>query len=565
MSSASWSRDAVIYQVYVRSFVDSDGDGVGDLLGVVSRLDYLAELGVDAVWLTPFYPSPMADGGYDVADYRGVDRLFGTLSDFDKLLVEAHARGLKVIIDLVPNHCSDRHSWFQEALASPSGSPARQRFHFRTGRGPHGEQPPNNWQSIFRGPAWTRLPDGEWYLHLFAPEQPDLDWDHPDVRAEFASILRFWLDRGVDGIRIDVAHGLVKAPGLPDAGEADSRLLHGSLQPYFDQDGVHEIYREWRSILDGYTPERIAVAEAWVPDQHRMARYVRPDELHQAFNFLFLGTPWSGPAYREVIESSLTVMGSVGAPCTWVLSNHDVVRHASRLATGAGGIAGGVGSEGDELSQADPALGSRRARAATLLMLALPGSVYLYQGEELGLPEVFDLPAELRQDPIFTRTHGAELGRDGCRVPLPWSGDRPPFGFAAAESTPWLPQPASWAELTVEAQRDDPSSMLGLYARALQLRRELAALGDGELVWLSEAGADVLVFERPSRGGAPAVVCAINLGSHPVPPPLADPPLLASGPLLDDGLLPPDTAAWWTAVSGENQSHVERRVGQGGL
>jgi len=547
MFRVSWSRDAVIYQVYVRSFADSDGDGTGDLLGVTSRLDYLTELGVDALWLTPFYRSPMADGGYDVADYRDVDPRFGTLADFDKLLVEAHARGLRVIIDVVPNHCSDQHVWFQAALTAPPGSPERQRFHFRPGRGEAGELPPNDWQSIFRGSAWTRLPDGDWYLHLFAPEQPDLNWDQPEVRTDFADVLRFWLDRGVDGIRIDVAHGLVKAPGLPDVGHPGTTLLVGDETPFFDQDGVHEIYREWRSILDSYVPERIAVAEAWLPNLFRTARYVRPDELHQAFNFEFLGTPWSAGDYRRVIDSSLEVIGSVGAPTTWVMSNHDVVRHASRLAAGVGGAAGGVGAAGGAAAQADPALGLRRARAAILLMLPLPGSVYLYQGEELGLPEVFDLPGEARQDPVFVRSKGTELGRDGCRVPLPWSGSQPPYGFGPEGSVPWLPQPTSWAESSVAAQSGVASSTLTLYRDALRLRRELGALGDGELRWLSKPADDVLVFERPGRAaGDPGVLCAVNLGSVAVPvTAAAGAPLIASGPLTSDGLLPPDTAAWW--------------------
>jgi alpha-glucosidase len=531
---ASWSRDAVIYQVYVRSFADSDGDGVGDLLGVASRLDYIADLGAEALWLTPFYPSPMADGGYDVADYRDVDPRFGTLADFDKLLVEAHARGLRVLIDIVPNHCSDQHRWFQAALAAGPGSPERSLFHFRSG----GDAPPNNWQSIFRGPAWTRLPDGDWYLHLFAPEQPDLNWDHPVVRAEFADILRFWLDRGVDGIRIDVAHGMVKAPGLPDGPEAGAVMLVGDETPFFDQDGVHEIYRSWRSILDGYTPERIAVAEAWLPDVDRLARYVRPGELHQFFNFEFLGAPWSGAAYRRVIDESLAAVSAVGAPTTWVMSNHDVVRHASRLAAGIGGTAGGVGAAGGgEAAHADPAVGLRRARAATLVMLALPGSAYLYQGEELGLPEVFDLPAEARQDPIFVRTDGAELGRDGCRVPLPWSGSVAPYGFGPAGSTPWLPQPSTWAGLSVAAQSGDPSSTLSLYRAALRLRRE--HLGPEGLVWHSAPGDDVLVFDRP--GG---VRCAVNQGTAAAS--IVDSvPLVSSGPMGDGGELPPDTAAWW--------------------
>ncbi|HLT10154.1 MAG TPA: alpha-amylase family glycosyl hydrolase [Micromonosporaceae bacterium] len=546
MSRISWSRDAVIYQIYVRSFADADGDGIGDLLGVASRLDYVRDLAVDAIWLTPFYPSPMADGGYDVADFRGVDPRFGTLADFDKLVMEAHARGLRVIIDLVPNHTSSAHPWFTAAVAAGPGSPERARFHFRPGRGPDGAQPPNNWQSIFGGPAWTRLPDGEWYLHLFASEQPDLNWDHPEVRAEFADILRFWLDRGVDGIRIDVAHGMVKAPGLPDAGAASVELLAGAETPYFDQDGVHEIYREWRSILDSYTPERIAVAEAWLPNVERAARYVRPGELHQAFNFHFLGTPWSAPAYRDVIDTSLAVMGEVGATTTWVLSNHDVVRHASRLAAGIGGTAGGATAGGGPAATADPALGLRRARAAALLMLALPGSAYLYQGEELGLPEVFDLPDECREDPVFVRSGGAELGRDGCRVPLPWSGSSPPYGFGPAGSTPWLPQPESWAVLSVAAQADDPSSTLNLYRRALRLRRErLGGRGvkPGRVEWHSAPGDAHLDFSHIREDGT-GVRCVVNLGTEPVPVPEA-PRLLASESLPQAGLLPPDTAAWW--------------------
>ncbi len=533
-TSDSWARDPVIYQVYPRSFADSDGDGVGDLPGVTTRLDHLAELGVDAVWLSPFFTSPMADGGYDVADYRDVDPIFGTLDDVDALLARAHRRGLKVIIDLVPNHTSGVHPWFREALAAGPGSAARARYVFREGRG---GGPPNNWRSVFGGPAWTRVADGQWYLHLFAPEQPDLNWDHPQVRAEFADILRFWLDRGVDGLRIDVAHGMVKAPGLPDDGPGGAELLEGTRTPYWDQEGVHEIYREWRKILDSYTPERIAVAEAWVHDPQRLARYVRGDELHQAFNFDFLTAPWSAAGYREVIDTSLRAMDSVGAPATWVLSNHDVVRHASRFgrAGDTGGTAGGATRDEEPV---DAALGLARARAATLLMLALPGSAYLYQGEELGLPEVFDLPDELRQDPTFTRSGGKRRGRDGCRVPLPWSGQAPPFGFSTG--TPWLPQPAGWASLTVEAQRDDPRSTLSLYRAALSWRRRLR-LGRGSLTWLDAPAPEVLVFQRPG------LVCAVNCGAAPVRwgHPYGS-PVLASGELDDHRVLPPHTAAWWT-------------------
>jgi alpha-glucosidase len=534
----SWSRDAVIYQIYVRSFADSNGDGVGDLPGITARLDHVVDLGVDAIWLTPFYPSPMADGGYDVADFRDVDPLFGSLADFDELLDQAHRRGLRVIIDVVPNHVSSRHSWFQAALAAGPGSPERSLFHFR--RGADGS-PPNDWQSVFHGPAWTQLPDGDWYLHLFAPEQPDLNWDNPQVRAEFDAVLRFWLERGVDGIRVDVAHGLVKAPGLPDVGRS-SALLDGAATPFFDQEGVHEIYRRWRSILDGYAPERVAVAEAWAPVA-RTARYVRPDELHQAFNFDFLGTAWSATEYRRVIDESLAAMGSVGSAATWVLSNHDVIRHASRLAIGRGGTAGGASAD-DAFAAVDPGLGLRRARAAALLLLALPGAVYLYQGEELGLSEVFDLPADARQDPIFARTNGAELGRDGCRVPLPWSGQRPPYGFGPEGSRPWLPQPSAWTSLTVQAQHDDPLSTLNLYRTALGIRRDRSELGDGELRWCSAPGDPVLAFERPGQAdGTRSTLCVVNLGTQPVPAPVGK-PLAVSEPLVD-GMLPPDTAGWW--------------------
>ncbi|MYT21798.1 alpha-glucosidase, partial [Streptomyces sp. SID7760] len=413
-SGGGWWRDAVIYQVYVRSFADSDGDGIGDLQGVRARLPHLARLGVDAVWLTPFYVSPQADGGYDVADYRAVDPLFGDLSDADELVRSAHALGLRVIVDVVPNHTSERHPWFREALADPAAG-ARDRYHFRPGRGPGGELPPNDWESVFGGPAWSRTPDGAWYLHLFAPEQPDLNWEHPEVAEEFSSVLRFWLDLGVDGFRIDVAHGMVKAPGMPDIGRgAQATLIGTEPLPFFDQDGVHEIHRSWRRLLDSYEGPRIGVAEAWAPTSERLALYVRPDEMHQAFNFRFLNCPWDTSAMRTVIDESLAATASVGATTTWVLSNHDVVRQVTRYGGGARGLA--------------------RARAAALLMLALPGSAYLYQGEELGLPEVADLPDGLRQDPAFLRSAGQDGLRDGCRIPLPWSGERPPYGFGPAGS-----------------------------------------------------------------------------------------------------------------------------------
>ncbi|WP_049569886.1 glycoside hydrolase family 13 protein [Nonomuraea sp. SBT364] len=488
-----WWRDAVVYQVYPRSFADANGDGVGDLEGVRRRLGYLRELGVDAIWLSPFYTSPMADGGYDVADYRDVDPMFGALADFDALIGDAHELGIRVIVDLVPNHSSDRHPWFRAGL--------RDRYIFRDA--------PNDWESIFGGPAWTQVEDGQWYLHLFAPEQPDLNWDNPEVRAEFRDILRFWLDRGVDGFRVDVAHGMVKAAGLPDVGPKQGRqaeMLGDERVPYFDQDGVHDIYREWRPILDSYPGGRMAVAEAWVSSPERLARYVGPDELHQAFNFEFMMADFHAKSFRTVIEKSLAEAELVGAPTTWVLSNHDKPRHVTRH----GGLA--------------------RARAATLLMLGLPGSAYLYNGEELGLPEVLDLPDELRQDPAFRRTGES---RDGCRVPLPWTAE-PGCGWR----DPWLPIPASWPALSAEAQEDDPGSTLNLYRAALRLRREHPALGGGTLTWL-DSPRDVLAIRRE-----PGLTVVLNTGEEPVAPGLGGRVLLSSGPVADDGVIPPDTTVW---------------------
>ncbi|WP_029287995.1 glycoside hydrolase family 13 protein [Cellulomonas sp. HZM] len=549
-SDGEWWRHAVIYQVYPRSFADGSGDGVGDLPGVTSRLDHLAALGVDAVWLSPFYRSPQADAGYDVADYRDVDPLFGTLDDFDALLARAHGLGLRVVVDLVPNHTSDEHVWFRAAAASAPGSAERARYHFREGRGESGELPPNNWDSIFGGPAWTRVPDGQWYLHLFDSRQPDLNWEHPEVRAEFEDVLRFWLDRGVDGFRIDVAHGMVKAPGLPDwsghvsmidgsdgvdpLDRADEVTGSGNQGPMFDQDGVHDIYRAWNRVLAAYDGDRALVAEAWVEPLSRLARYVRPDEMQQAFNFAFLATPWHAPALREVIEASYATNDSVGAPTTWVMSNHDVVRHASRLGLSEPNARpNGIG-RGDE--QPDEQLGLRRARSASLLMLGLPGSAYLYQGEELGLPDHTDLPDDLRQDPAYFRTGGAERGRDGCRVPLPWEAGAPGLGFSPAGLT-WLPQPASWTAYAADVQRGVPGSTYETYRAALVTRRA-DRLGTGGLTWDHTFGDDVIAFRNRD------VLVVANLGSLPVALPEGAAVLLSSADLPGDGTLPADTTAW---------------------
>jgi alpha-glucosidase len=531
-STDVWWRDAVIYQIYPRSFADGDGDGMGDLPGITARLPQLRELGVDAVWLSPFYPSPQHDAGYDVADYRGVDPRFGSLGDADKLIGTAHDLGLKVIVDLVPNHTSSEHVWFQAALRSAPGSPERERYIFRDG-----DEPPNSWQSVFGGSAWERLPDGQWYLHLFDVSQPDLNWDHPEVRAEFLDILRFWLDRGVDGFRVDVAHGLIKDAELADW-TAPSVILGGldsvgPPPPMWDQEGVHEIYRQWRAVLDEYPGGRILVAEAWVQPEERLARYVRPDEMHQAFNFPYLEAPWSPAELRQVIDSSLAANETVGATTTWVLSNHDVVRHASRLGYPVGqGRRPGIGAEDP---QPDAGLGLRRARAATLLMLALPGSAYLYQGEELGLPEHTTLPDEYRQDPAWERSGHAERGRDGCRVPIPWEADAPSYGFGPADAS-WLPQPAIWAEYALDRQVDVPGSTYELYRVALRTRRE-HGLGAGSLAWL-DSGPDALAFRNDG------LVVLTNFGAEPVSLPDGARVLLSSEPLDADGRVPTDVTVW---------------------
>ncbi|WP_435747457.1 glycoside hydrolase family 13 protein [Nocardioides sp. SYSU DS0663] len=534
-----WWRHGVVYQVYVRSFADSDGDGVGDLPGITSRLPYLRELGVDALWITPFYTSPQHDHGYDVADYRDVDPRFGTLSDADELVRTAHDLGLRVVVDLVPNHTSEEHEWFRAALAAGPGSPERARYLFRDSPADRPGEPPNNWRSVFGGPAWTRTPDpstgsggpGQWYLHLFDSSQPDLDWRHPEVGEMFVDVLRFWLDRGVDGFRVDVAHGLVKEESLRDqvVGEdeepgsgapvdEDHSMVERTLrdEPMWDQPEVHDVYRRWHQVLAEYPGDRMMVAEAWTQTPESMARFVRPDEMQQSFNFAWLLAPWSARAFADVVTGTLAAVAPVGASPTWVLSNHDVVRHATRYGGGP--------------------VGRARARAATLAMLALPGSSYLYQGEELGLEQV-DVAPEHRQDPAWLRTRDTDrpdTGRDGCRVPIPWSGEAPPYGFGPGSGQPWLPQPAGWGPLTVEAQAADPDSTLAFYRSALLARRSFATTA-GDEVEMLDLGEDVLAFRRGP------VTVVVNCGAAPVPLPAGE-LLLASSPVLTD--LPPDTGVW---------------------
>ena len=551
---SEWWRSAVIYQIYPRSFADGIGDdGIGDLPGITRRLPALVELGVDAVWLSPFYTSPQKDAGYDVADYCDVDPLFGTLDDFTALERRTHELGMRLIVDLVPNHTSDQHAWFKAALASPEGSVERGHYMFRDGKGPNGDAPPNNWESVFGGPAWTRItnPDGtpgQWYLHLFDTSQPDLDWTDPWVREQFRDILRFWLDRGVDGFRVDVAHGLMKQPGLPDYTPPEGGGSMGGTvalepeilahlvpptPPYWAQDSVHEIYRDWHKVLEEYPGDRVLCAEAWVEPLRKLARWVRPDEMQQAFNFTYLETPWDAAAIRSTIDTSIDAFSSVDAPSTWVLSNHDVVRHATRLAlTGDNPQGHGLGPK--SVGIPDRAFGLHRARAATALMLALPGSSYLYQGEELGLPEVVDLPDSARQDPTWFRTNHERYGRDGCRVPIPWEADAPSYGFSTG-SRSWLPQPAYWREYARDTQVGVEGSTLELYRSLLALRGQ-HSLGTGSLAWLDGYGPDVIAFTNGT------VTVVANAGTDAVALPAGD-ILLASGP-LGDGTLPADTTVW---------------------
>ena len=517
----NWWRSAVIYQVYPRSFSDGNGDGTGDLAGVRSRLPYLAELGVDALWFTPWYASPLADGGYDVADYRTIHPSFGDLRDAEALIAEALALGIRTIIDVVPNHVSDQHPWFQEALSSEPGSPARDRFWFHPGKGPNGDHLPTNWVSNFGGQTWTRTrnadgTDGEWYLHLFAPEQPDLNWNSAEVRREHEDVLRFWFDRGVAGVRIDSAALLVKDPLLPEVPDDPEPGAH----PTVDRDELHDIYRAWRAIADSYAGTRVLVGEIWLADTDRFAQYLRQDEMHTAFNFDFMSRPWDAGQLRESITSMLAAHAPVSAPSTWVLSNHDVTRPVTRY-----------GREDTSFSFAakrfgvptDLELGTRRARAAALLAAALPGSLYIYQGDELGLPEVEDIPVELLQDPMHFRSNGTDPGRDGCRVPLPWSESSPSFGFSST-GTPWLPQPADWGRYSVERQSADPESMLSLYRTALAIRRREPALQGGELNWLNLTE-HVLAFVRGD------IISVTNLSNALVPLPPHQEILLTSAPL----------------------------------
>ncbi|NMR32123.1 alpha-amylase family glycosyl hydrolase [Crystallibacter degradans] len=537
---ANWWRQAAVYQIYPRSFADADGDGLGDIRGITAKIPYLAALGIDAVWLSPFYPSPLADGGYDVSDYRDVDPRLGTLEDFDEMVAALHAAQIKLIADIVPNHSSDQHEWFQQALAAGKGSPERERYIFRDGLGADGGKPPSDWVSHFGGSAWTRITEpsgepGQWYLHLFAKEQPDWNWENPEIREDFLKTLRFWSDRGVDGFRVDVAHALAKDMSEPLRSKpsvADELTPVDGKDPLFDRDEVHDIYAEWRKVFNEYDPPRTAVAEAWVPASRRMA-YASPEGLGQAFNFDLLRADWDVGQFRSIITNNLSQAEESGASSTWVFSNHDVVRHPSRYGLPAGLDYGPwLMADGSE-PEVDQMTGLRRARAATLLMLALPGSAYLYQGEELGLFEVPDLPAATLQDPIWHRTGHQRKGRDGCRVPLPWTQEGESFGFGTNGAH--LPQPAWFGGLSVEAQDGIAGSTLEFYRHALKLRGQLQSYED--LEWIGGTGGSTLHFSRPGQWQS-----ITNFGREP----LALPPgkVLISSSKLAAGQLPPDTTAW---------------------
>lgn len=551
VADKDWWRQAVVYQIYPRSFYDLDGNGLGDIRGITSKVPYLQRLGIDAVWLSPFYPSKLADGGYDVADYRDVAPELGTLADFDELIATLHEAGIKVVVDIVPNHTSDQHVWFQEALSSPKGSPARNRYIFRDGviDEAGNNNPPSDWISMFGGPQWDQVEDGQWYLHTFAPEQPDLNWENPEVRSEFEDVLAFWSDRGVDGFRIDVAHSLVKDQDvifgpdpLPTWAEMEAMSWDGR-HPIWDRDEVHDVYKGWRKVFDRYDPPRTAVAEAWVDDPQRRARYASIEGLGQTFNFDLLRADFNAGTFKDVIDHNLYLADGADTSTTWVLSNHDVIRHATRYGlpdhqVGEERVAGHSWLlSGGASDQVKVERGNRRADATTLMLLALPGSMYLYQGEELGLHEVGDIADVDRQDPTFFRSPGLDVGRDGCRVPLPWVAEGPGFGFGFGSDSkpPHFPQPEWFAEHAVDVEDVDPDSTLNLYRRALELRKRL--LAEEKLEWEDTGSADVLQFVRPNGWRV-----IMNFSDDPVAMPAGD-VLLSSRP-LEDGKLPGNTTAW---------------------
>lgn len=540
-----WWRSSVIYQIYPKSFRDSTGDGIGDLKGIILGLPALKELGVDAIWISPFYPSPQKDGGYDVADYCAVDPMFGTMEDFDAMVDEAQRLDIKVIVDMVPNHCSSDHPLFQKALLSEPDSPERDMFIFRDGKGPGGRIPPNNWRSHFGGPAWTRVTTpagqpGQWYLHLFDTSQPDFNWRNRAVHEEFIRILRFWLDHGVSGFRVDVAHALVKSESMSNwEGRSNGRSMEGYPgvdAPMFGQPEVHEIFREWRKVINEYGHDKILCAEANVDPVERITDWVRSDEMHQAFNFAYLYAKWDPQELKEVITESFEAFDKVGAPTTWVLSNHDKMRHATRFGQEHDHGRGSDGLGPDDI-QPNTKLGLARAQASSLFMMGMPGGIYLYQGEELGLHDNTMIPPTYRQDPTFLRTEGTRMGRDGSRVPLPWTRNGFSYGFNDSGAS-WLPQPPEWPDLSRQAQETEADSTLTMYRKALALRKE-RELGSGSFAWVDTQQEGILAY----MNGSTMVI--MNMTDQRISIPVFYPVLHQSSPdATYAGTLSPNSSVW---------------------
>ena len=488
----TWWQNAAVYQIYPRSFCDSNGDLIGDLPGIQSKIEYLTELGIDAIWISPFYPSPLIDGGYDISDPRNVAEQLGGLAAFDELVQTADSQGIKVIIDLVPNHFSSQHKWFLEALNCPPGGNARSRFHFQNGKGEHGELPPNNWISLFGGPAWTQTNEvdgkpGQWYLHLFDKSQPDLNWTNPEVSSDFEQTIRFWLDRGVSGFRVDVALGLFKDMSYADdpnpQGRVDAIRLdlydpsdrqtseqtrrHLIESPIFDRDEVHDVYQNWQKIFQEYSQEILGVAEAWAYPTSRAMRYAK--SLGQVFNFDFMVMPFNDQVLCDSIKQILKDSLSYETSPTWVLSNHDASRVVSRYGGGEVGLT--------------------KARSMALLAHFLPGSIYVYQGEELGLEDVHIAP-EQRKDPIWINSDRTQIGREGARAPIPWQ--------------------------LVESQKAEPLSTLKMYQSLLHLRKTRAEWLGGIEATDVKSNAGLLTVTRD------LLKCLVNLTNSQMSIPVSD-------------------------------------------
>ena len=540
----NWWRQAVIYQIYPRSFKDSNGDGLGDIKGITSKIDYLSSLSLDAVWLSPFFPSALVDGGYDVDDYRDVDPKLGSLADFDEMLAKLHDAGIRIFVDVVPNHSSNLHAWFKEAIAAEPGSAARNRYIFRDGKGASGELPPTDWPSHFAPSAWTHESKmggkhNQWYCHLFAPEQPDWNWDNREIEEDFLKTLKFWADRGVDGFRIDVAHAMKKDLSEPlqsqprYASHKELELANGT-NVLFDRNEVHEVYKEWRKLFEQYDPPRVAVAEDNVSAEGAV-KYASTAELGQCFNFELLDANFNANEFKLIIDRALVNAKKAGSSTTWCLNNHDQMRPATKF-----GLLPTVdrvnwrNSNGTS-SPLDEKLGTQSAVAGSMLIMALPGCTYIYQGEELGLHEVMDIPESEIQDPQYLRNHKIDKGRDGCRVPLPWTKSGSSFGFGNGGSH--LPQPKHFGDYSIEVESADPSSPLSIFRKALALRKTLIAPED--MTWHETGDAQVLHFSRPNGWN-----CITNFGRNHYNFEGAGEVIHSSGPLAKSGDLPPATTVW---------------------